>query len=64
VPVVALGGGIAHDVTDQDFPAFAGMFSICARPMSLEEAMLDAEALLTAAAERVLRLFSAARSQA
>jgi hypothetical protein len=48
-------------VTDGDFPAFAGMFSICSRPLSLEQAMRDAEPLLTAAAERVVRLFRAAR---
>ena len=62
VPVVALAGGISDDVTDRDFPAFAGMFSICARPLSLERAMRDAEPLLTAAAERVVRLFHRARS--
>ena len=61
VPVVALGGGIASDVTDGDFPAFAGMFSICARPMSLEQAMRDAGPLLEAASERVVRLFARAR---
>jgi glycerate kinase len=61
VPVVALGGGIASDVTDGDFPAFAGMFSICARPMSLEQAMRDAGPLLEAASERVVRLFTRAR---
>jgi glycerate kinase len=58
VPVVALGGGIASDVSDRDFPAFAGMFSICSRPMSLEAAMTEAGPLLEAAAERVVRLFS------
>jgi glycerate kinase len=63
VPVVALGGGIASDVTDADFPAFAGMFSICARPMSLEQAMRDAAPLLATAAERVVRLFSRGRDQ-
>jgi glycerate kinase len=57
VPVVALAGGIEADLTDADFPAFAGMFSICSRPMSLEQAMRDASPLLAAAAERVLRLF-------
>jgi glycerate kinase len=61
VPVVALGGGIASDVRDTDFPTFAGMFSICPRPLSLEEAMRDAESLLAAAAERVVRLFHRAR---
>lgn len=63
VPVVALGGGIASDVTDADFPAFAGMFSICARPMSLEQAMREAQPLLATAAERVVRLFSRGRDQ-
>ncbi len=58
VPVVALGGGIDAGVRDRDFPAFAGMFSLCSRPMSLDEAMRDAAPLLEAAAERVVRLFS------
>lgn len=61
VPVVALGGGIASDVRDADFPAFAGMFSICPRPLPLEEAMRDAEPLLSTAAERVVRLFHRAQ---
>jgi glycerate kinase len=63
VPVVALGGGIARDVADRDFPAFAAMFSICARPMSLADAMRDAGPLLEAAAERVVRLFARARER-
>jgi glycerate kinase len=63
VPVVVLGGGIASDVTDADFPELAGMFSICARPMSLEQAMRDARPLLEAATERVVRLFSRAAAQ-
>jgi glycerate kinase len=61
VPCVALGGGIADDVTHSDFPAFAGMFSICTRPMSLDEAMRDAGRLLENAAERVVRLFAVSR---
>jgi glycerate kinase len=56
VPVVALAGGIESDVTDADFPDLAGMFSICSRPMSLEQAMRDAGPLLATAAERVVRL--------
>ncbi len=63
VPVVALGGGIASDIAGRDFPAFAGMFSICSRPLSLEEAMRDAGPLLEAAAERVVRLFSVGRCE-
>jgi glycerate kinase len=61
VPCVALAGGIASDVSDGDFPAFAAMFSICSRPMPLEQAMREADTLLAAAAERVVRLFSARR---
>jgi glycerate kinase len=63
VPVVALGGGIADDVQDCDFPALAGMFSICSRPLSLQDAMREAERLLEKAAERVVRLFSYGRDK-
>jgi glycerate kinase len=61
VPVVALAGGIAPDVADGDFPSFAGLFSICSRPMTLSEATRDAAPLMEAAAERVVRLFARAR---
>ena len=57
VPVIALAGGIADDVRLGDFPDFAGMFSICRRPMALHEAMARAAELLESAAESVLRLF-------
>lgn len=63
VPVVALAGGIAADVNDADFPAFAGMFSICPGPISLDDALRNAEPLLTNAAERVVRLFCAGLAQ-
>jgi glycerate 2-kinase len=58
VPVVALAGAIAPDVHDRDFPAFDGLFSICAGPITLEQAMREAAPLLASAAERVVRLFS------
>jgi glycerate kinase len=57
VPVIALAGGIADDVRPRDFPDFSGMFSICRRPMSLEEAMASAAGLLESAAESVMRVF-------
>ena len=63
VPVVALAGGIASDITDGDFPAFTAMFSICARPLSLEQAMRDAGPLLEASSERVVRLFASAHGR-
>lgn len=53
VPVIALAGGIADNVRAADFPDFAGMFSICRRPMALEDAMTNAAALLESAAEAV-----------
>jgi glycerate kinase len=55
VPVIALAGGIADDVRPADFSDFAGMFSICRRPMALEEAMQRADTLLASAAESVVR---------
>ncbi|MEI9941764.1 MAG: glycerate kinase [Pseudomonadota bacterium] len=39
VPVIALVGGIADDVRSSNFSDFAGIFSICRRPISLEEAI-------------------------
>jgi len=60
---VALAGGIASDVASADFPMFAGMFSICARPMSREHAMRQADSLLKTAAERVVGLFGVAQTQ-
>ncbi|HEX3777835.1 MAG TPA: glycerate kinase [Polyangiaceae bacterium] len=63
VPVIALAGGIADDVRAADFPDFAGMFSICRRPIALEEAMRNAAPLLESAAESVVRsLLHAPRS--
>ncbi len=57
VPVIALAGGIADDVRPGDFPDFAGMFSICRRPMALQDAMARAAELLESAAESVVRVF-------
>lgn len=58
VPVVALVGGIADDVRLSDFPDFAGIFSICRRPVSLEGAQERAAAWLEGTAESVLRAWS------
>jgi glycerate kinase len=55
VPVIALAGGIADDVRPGDFGDFAGLFSICRRPMTLAEAMRRAAELLENATESVLR---------
>ena len=55
IPVIALAGGIADDVRPGDFSDFAGMFSICRRPMALREAMQRAGELLEGASESVVR---------
>ena len=52
---MALVGGIADDVRLADFYEFAGIFSICRRPMPLEEAMQRCAELLESAAESLLR---------
>lgn len=57
VPVIVLAGGIADDVRAGDFPDFVGIFSICRRPMALEDAMARAAELLESATESVLRVF-------
>lgn len=61
VPVIALVGGIADDVRPGDFCDLAGIFSICRRPMSLEEAMARAAESLERTAESVLRTWSHGR---
>ena len=58
VPVLALVGGIADDVRAADFPDFAGIFSICRRPSSLEEALQRAAVWLERTAESVLHVFA------
>lgn len=55
VPVLALVGGIADGVRPADFPDFAGIFSICRRPVPLEEARQRAADWLESTAESVLR---------
>lgn len=55
VPVIALVGGIADDVQPGDFPDFEALFSICRRPLAVEEAMWRAAELLELTAESVLR---------
>jgi len=64
VPTVALCGGIASDFSFADFPELDGAFSICERPISLDEAMREAHGLLDAASERVVRFFDRARGGA
>ena len=59
---MAIAGSIGDDVTDLVDVGIIAVFSICSRPMTLDEAMADAAALLGATAEQVARLFAAAAS--
>lgn len=61
VPVIALVGGIADDVRPTDFPDFAGVFSICRRPVPVEEAQQRAADWLEGSAESVLRALLCAK---
>lgn len=61
-PVIALAGGLssgAEAVLDLGVSAF---FSICNRPMSLDDAMADADHLLERASEQAVRAFLAGRT--
>lgn len=59
IPVVALAGELGRGY-EKLFPlGLTAAFPLCARPMTLAEAMGQAEALLTQAAENVARLYAA-----
>lgn len=57
VPVIAIAGEIAEDVSAGDFPGFLAMFSLCAPGADREAALRDAASLLEAAAEQAARRF-------
>jgi glycerate kinase len=61
VPCVALVGAIGEGADRALSEGISAYASICDRPMTLEESMLDAPRLLASAAEGVVRLFKAAR---
>jgi glycerate kinase len=56
VPVIILAGGVADDVSGEEFSIFDAIVPICARPMDLGDAMARARERLMAAAEQVGRL--------
>ncbi|ATW24750.1 glycerate kinase [Candidatus Formimonas warabiya] len=61
VPVVCLSGGLAGDVSALYDHGITSIFSITEGPISLAEAIRDAEPLLEKAAERIVRVFLAGR---
>ncbi len=58
IPVIALAGSVADDIDDLYKAGLLSAFSICSQPMSLEEALDKAEALVQATADRVFRLLN------
>jgi glycerate 2-kinase len=61
VPVVVLAGGLSDEVTSDEFSIFDAIFSICPRPMQLQEAISKTRERMTATAEQVGRLWVASR---
>jgi glycerate 2-kinase len=61
VPVVALAGSLGEDLGDYRAAGIDGVVSILPRPMAIEQAMADADALLAEAARRVVEVFLAGR---
>lgn len=61
IPVIALGGGICHDLKDQH--AVDAIFSIMRSPMSLEEAMQKetTQRSIKASVQEIFRLINAAQ---
>jgi glycerate 2-kinase len=57
IPCVAIAGSVGEGVVDLVKVGITAVFSLCSRPMTLEDAMGDAAALLGASAEQVARLF-------
>lgn len=62
LPVVALCGALADDARAVYSCGIDAMFSICPRPMPLEQSMADSEHLLQQAAENIVRLFALGRA--
>jgi glycerate kinase len=59
IPCVAIAGGVGEGIASLTEVGIIAVFSLCSRPMALEEAMSRAEELLAAAAEQAVRLFVA-----
>ncbi|RII32282.1 hypothetical protein D2A34_23970 [Clostridium chromiireducens] len=55
-PVIAIAGGIGKDASDFYKKGIDSIFSIVDKPMMLEDAIDNAEALLEETAERIMRV--------
>lgn len=59
VPCLALAGGVDGDISNLHEIGIDACFSLCAGPMTLDDAMKNGAALLTNASEQVFRAFLA-----
>ncbi len=59
IPCVAIAGGVGEGIASLADVGIIAVFSICSKPMTLDDAMAQGEELLAAAAEQVVRLFVA-----
>jgi len=64
IPVLCLSGGIGEGAELLYDHGISAIFSIVKGPMSLAQAMLEAEALLRDAAENVMRVYQISAKQA
>lgn len=62
VPVLALAGALGEDLGDYRGAGISGVASILPRPMALEDAMLNAEALVQEASRRLIEVYLAGRA--
>ena len=62
MPALAFAGWLGEDLPDLGDVGIAGVAGILPRPLSLEEAMRDAESLLRAAVGRTLRIYETGRT--
>jgi glycerate kinase len=61
VPCIAIAGGVGEDARVLHETGIDAVVSLYPGPISLEQAQMHAEALLSDAAEQVLRIFLVAR---
>jgi glycerate kinase len=62
VPVFCLSGGLGEGADDVLAHGIDALMSICDKPMTLDDCMVNAEALIESASTRLCRIIEAARS--
>lgn len=63
IPVIAIAGGIGKDTGTLYGKGFDSIFSIVNKPMSLDEAIINAKILLEDVSERIMRVLCINRNQ-